>query len=203
MSKSKRSQQRHANSWRGQMRLDQFFAGPSNQSQQPVIDITAVSDTELDAIDSELIEDPSPLIPIIPQTRRTSERDTDSQSDAQSELPEVATRPPSSAAVSENGSLSEGDGDSDDDIEGSDSHIHGMNDEDAAEDWEHELDETIQCPPAEIKDWQVLRAQIKQDLKKRSKTLTLSALNQLMILSNFATLRLKGVSRIMASEEIA
>ena len=46
------------------MHLDQFFAGLSNQSQQPVIDITMVSDTELDAIDSELIEDPSPLIPI-------------------------------------------------------------------------------------------------------------------------------------------
>ena len=94
-------------------------------------------------------------------------------------------------------------GGSDDDIEGSDSHIHGMNEEDAAEDWEHELDKTVQRPPAKIKDWEVLRAQIKQDLKKQSKILTLSAINQLLILSNFATLRLKGALRIRASEEIA
>jgi hypothetical protein len=105
--------------------------------------------------------------------------------------------------LSENGSLREVGGDSDDDSEGPDINIHGMNEEDAGEDWEHELDEAVQRPPAEIKDWGVLQTQIKQDLKKRSKTLPLSAINQLMILSNFATLRLKGVSRITASEEIA
>lgn len=38
--------------------------------------------------------------------------------------------------------------------------------EDAAEDWEHELDETVQHPPAEIKDWEDLQTQIKKDLKK-------------------------------------
>ena len=52
----------------------------------------------------------------------------------------------------------------------------------------------LQCPPAEIKDWAALRTRIKEDLKKKSKILTLSAINQLMILSNFATLRLKGAS---------
>lgn len=88
-------------------------------------------------------------------------------------------------------------------MKGLDSHIHGMNEEDAAEDWEHELDETVQHPPAEIKDREGLQAQIKQYLKKQSKILTLSAINQLLILSNFATLRLKGASRIRASEEIA
>lgn len=55
-------------------------------------------------------------------------------------------------------------GGSDNDIEGLNSHIYGMNEEDAAEDWEHELDETVQHPLAEIKDWQVLQAQIKQDI---------------------------------------
>ena len=165
MSKSKRSQQRHAKSWKGQTRLDGFFSGLSNQSKQPVIEISVVSDTELDTIEPvEAAPDPSPSISIVPQSRRTSECDTDSQSDAQSEFPEVVTRPPSSAAVSDNGSLREVGGGSDDDIEGLDSHIHGMNEEDAAEDWEHELDETVQRPPAEIKDWEVLRAQIKQDL---------------------------------------
>ena len=106
------------------------------------------------------------------------------------------TWPPSSATVSKNESLREVElgEDSDDDIEGSD---------DAAEDWEHELDEAVQRPPAEIKDWGVLQTQIKENLKKKSKILTLSAINQLMILSNFATLRLKGASWIAASEEIA
>ena len=197
MSKSKQSQQRYAKSWIGQTRLDEFFTGSSQSqvpSQQPVIDIDAASDIESDTI--ELINTPEAAldqpsthtIPIIPQSRRTSERDTDSQSDSdtpsRSELPENVTRPPSSAAVSENESDNEGS-------------------EDAAKDWEHELDEAVQRPPAEIKDWGALRTQIKEDLKKRSKILTLSAINQLMILSNFATLRLKGASRIAASEEIA
>jgi hypothetical protein len=56
---------------------------------------------------------------------------------------------------------------------------------------------------AEIRDWATLRTQIKAELKKNSKTLPLSRINQLLILSNFATLRLKGSSRITASLEIA
>jgi len=76
-----------------------------------------------------------------------------------------------------------------------------MTEEDAAEDWKHELDETVQRPPAKIKDWGVLRTQIKKDLKRKSKILMLSAINQLMILLNFATLRLKGASQIAASED--
>ena len=83
MSKSKRSQQRYASSWIGQTRLDDFFAGLSTQSQQPIIDIDAASDIELDTI--ELIDSEAALethtIPIIPQSRRTSECNTDSQSD--------------------------------------------------------------------------------------------------------------------------
>ena len=187
MSKSKRSQQRYAKSWIGQTRLDDFFSGSSTQSQ-PIIDVDAASDIESDIVElvkSEAAPDqPSThTIPIIPQSRRMSERDTDSQSDTRSELREIETPswPPSSAAVSESESLGEvelgGDLD-DDDIDGSDG--------DAAEGWEHELDEAVQRPPAEIKDWAALQTQIKEDLKKKSKILTLSAINQLMILSNFA-----------------
>ena len=176
----------------------------STQSQ-PIIDVDAASDIESDIVElveSEAAPDqPSThTIPTIPQSRRTSERDTDSQSDTRSELREIETPswPPSSAAVSESESLGEvelgGDLD-DDDIDGSDG--------DAAEGWEHELDEAVQRPPAEIKDWAALQTQIKEDLKKKSKILTLSAINQLMTLSNFATLRLKGASWIAASEEIA
>ncbi|KAJ7573601.1 hypothetical protein C8J56DRAFT_903250 [Mycena floridula] len=72
-----------------------------------------------------------------------------------------------------------------------------------AEAWEEELDEDVRDPKAEIKDWTELRKQIKEDLKWNSKTLPLSKINQLLILSNFATLRIKGLSRIQASLEIA
>jgi hypothetical protein len=71
-----------------------------------------------------------------------------------------------------------------------------------AEAWEEELDETL-TPNAEIRDWEALRTQIKADLKKKHKSLPLSQINQLMILRNFANLRLKGYGRIEASFEIA
>ena len=56
---------------------------------------------------------------------------------------------------------------------------------------------------SDIRDWKMLCDQIRADLKKRLKALPLSQVNQLLILSNFATLRLKGVSQINASHEIA
>ena len=71
------------------------------------------------------------------------------------------------------------------------------------EDWEADLDEGVRGPESHIHDWANLRKEIKDQLKKKSKTLPLSQLNQLLIISNFATLRLKGVSRIQASLEIA
>jgi len=71
------------------------------------------------------------------------------------------------------------------------------------EDWEAELEEVVEGPKTHIRDWADLRADIKKDLKKHSKTLPLSRLNQLMIICNFATLRLKGLSRTQASIEIA
>ena len=55
----------------------------------------------------------------------------------------------------------------------------------------------------EIRGWEELRQQIKEDLKrahKNSKSLTRT--NQLLILRNFATLHLKGVQRMAASKEI-
>jgi len=71
-----------------------------------------------------------------------------------------------------------------------------------AEEWECELDDAVQGK-TEVRDWNVLRQQIKTTLKKTSKQPPLTQINQLMILANFATLRLKGVSRIAASLEIA
>jgi hypothetical protein len=55
----------------------------------------------------------------------------------------------------------------------------------------------------EILSWPDLRAQIVQTLKSQHHTLPLSALNQLVILRNFATLLIKGYKRIPASEHIA
>jgi hypothetical protein len=75
-------------------------------------------------------------------------------------------------------------------------------DNDEREDWEEELDVAIKGRN-EIRDWQTLRNQINDDLKKHQASLPLTRINQLVILRNFATLRLKGLSRTGASEEIA
>lgn len=69
------------------------------------------------------------------------------------------------------------------------------------EEWEEELDVAIKGS-TKIRDWKTLHEQIKKDLKNH-KHLPLSHINQLMILQNFATLRLKGASRMCASAEIA
>jgi hypothetical protein len=71
------------------------------------------------------------------------------------------------------------------------------------EDLEAELEEVVEGPKGHIQDWADLHTNIKNHLKKHSKTLPLSQLNQLMIISNFATLRLKGLSWTQASIEIA
>jgi hypothetical protein len=76
-------------------------------------------------------------------------------------------------------------------------------DEEDEEEWEEELDAAIMGCGGEIRDWATLRHQIKEDLRKQQKSLPLSSVNQLLILSNFATLRLKGASCIGASMEIA
>ena len=55
----------------------------------------------------------------------------------------------------------------------------------------------------EAKGWEELCKQIILDIKKKGKNLPLSHLNQLLMLLSFATLRLKQVSRIAASEENA
>ena len=66
--------------------------------------------------------------------------------------------------------------------------------DDSCEDWELEAEvcRTVSQKRDEICSWDVLRNQITTDLKKTGKTLPLSQINQLLILRNFATLRLKG-----------
>jgi hypothetical protein len=74
---------------------------------------------------------------------------------------------------------------------------------DEQEDYESDLEEAIQGPKHAVKDWSELRKQIKTYLAEHSKNLQLSQLNQYLIISNFATLRLKGLSQTQASVEIA
>ncbi|KAJ7577131.1 hypothetical protein C8J56DRAFT_1113717 [Mycena floridula] len=78
-------------------------------------------------------------------------------------------------------------------------------DEQEFEEWELE-GEVINLMPStvpEIKPWNILWDQIEADLKKKSKTLPLSKVKKLMILRNFATLRLKGHRKMDASQHIA
>ena len=59
------------------------------------------------------------------------------------------------------------------------------------EDAEDKLEEGVQDPKDHIHDWANLWSDIKKFLKKKSKSLPLSQLNQYLIISNFATLCLK------------
>ena len=70
------------------------------------------------------------------------------------------------------------------------------------EEWEAELDECLAPNLTQIRGWDTLHTQIKEDLEKKFKSLPLSQINQLMILRNFATLRLRGLGRIEASKDI-
>ena len=57
---------------------------------------------------------------------------------------------------------------------------------------------------SKIRGWEELREQIKEDLQmSKDQNMTLTQINQLIILRNFATLLLKGSKRIVASEHIA
>jgi hypothetical protein len=67
---------------------------------------------------------------------------------------------------------------------------------------EDELEEEEQAG-VDIRGWDKLREQIKKDLANGGKTLPLFRVNQLLLVQNFATLRLKGQGRIAASLEIA
>ncbi|KAL1673126.1 hypothetical protein EV122DRAFT_255366 [Schizophyllum commune] len=59
-------------------------------------------------------------------------------------------------------------------------------------------------PQSEIRDWAVLRKQIEQDLARAKRDdLKMAQINQLLLLRNFATLRLKGYGRIAASQHMA
>ena len=79
-----------------------------------------------------------------------------------------------------------------------------LSSEEDEEDWEPEgeVDDMMQVVD-KIRGGEELRCQITADLKANNQSLPLSKVNQLLILRNFATLRLKGFNKIAASEHIA
>ncbi|EDR10094.1 uncharacterized protein LACBIDRAFT_325694 [Laccaria bicolor S238N-H82] len=87
------------------------------------------------------------------------------------------------------------------DNSGEQQRVEDLQGEESADAWEEELDETL-MPNAEIQDWATLRTQIKTDLKKKHKSMTLSQINQLMLLWNFANLCLKGFAILITPPPI-
>jgi hypothetical protein len=65
-----------------------------------------------------------------------------------------------------------------------------LNDEDM-EIWDQDQEDRVSDPQQKIRPWPELREQIPADIKKGQSTLSLSRLNQLLALSNFATLLIK------------
>jgi len=76
-------------------------------------------------------------------------------------------------------------------------------DDETAEGWEDELMLSASGDISRFRSWNELREKIKSDLKKSGKSLPLAHINKLTILSNFATLCIKGCSWMQASNEIA
>ena len=183
MSKSKRTQQRYHKSWKGQTSLDSFRFQQKAHPVAPEVLSTSSSDA---LVHCELAEPepPKPSSPstILPCTRSVS---TQMMSDPDSDLIDGSESDDSDRVTTNNGANAAEDMDEND-----------------AEEWEQELDSTL-TSNSEIRDWRTLRDQIQRDLHAGEKILPLSRINQLLILSNFATLRLKGASRIGASLEIA
>jgi hypothetical protein len=68
--------------------------------------------------------------------------------------------------------------------------------------WEEELSDHL-LARKEMQTWEQLREDMKGRLHKGKQMLPLSQINQYLIIQNFATLRIKGLSRITASNEIA
>ncbi|KIO12001.1 hypothetical protein M404DRAFT_125666 [Pisolithus tinctorius Marx 270] len=199
MSKSKRTQKRYKKQWRSQTRLDAF--GFAN-------DITLV-------VRWVSVFDSKPTVTLIfcPQSAtKAKSESTCATVEAQPQSPARVTIPRvRSASVLSTGSSSWS----------TDCEDHACADvapvaaESArvvehefeclsdAEAWEEELEMTTNGGSDGIRGWVDLRNQIRADLKRKGRTQSLNQINQLLILSNFATLRLQGVSRTEASLQIA
>ncbi len=176
MNKSMRTQQRYAAIFKNQTQLDSYLTASEGGSSIPKV--RRVSDRSISSVETEesleFISDHNREISAGPSIPE-SELTVTMDSDREKEI-------------------------SDEDEESIAMPLRA----DAMETWAEELEEDVNpSQTVEIKDWETLRKQIKDNLKKKVKSLTLSEINKLMILSNFATLRLKGRSLINASLQIA
>ena len=115
--------------------------------------------------------------------------------------------PPSSCGASPVGLDQGGSGsDGNDDIADPGGEEEGNTSEREEDDMDDFMDASGTEPKAkdDIRSWEELREQLKSDMVERyKKNESPTILNKLTILRNFATLRIKGVRRIAASEEIA
>ena len=202
MSKSERTQWRHARAFRGQGQLTGFgFKAPLYPARVVGPKMKANLPASMEDVEPQLIAQP-PVQPLSPMSL-----DTPNIPPSQIARP---SRMRSASVLSDQSMDGEavvvlGFADVDEtDTEcqkDNESLVDDMNDQEL-EDWEAELDESVQGPKSHVREWSDLCKQIEDHLQKNSKTLPLSQLNQLLIISNFATLRLKGVSRTQASLEI-
>jgi len=174
--------------------------GPQDMPIPVTTDIEGSSDDDMQIISA-------PSSPRVPAVRRASQSPEMSEEDfpptsepvssaAVSDAEEMVqvSEPVSSAASSELG----------DDLPDKELSAQGEIEEQLEEAWEDELEEnlagTVKGPP---RGWEEIRKEVKAELKKNSKIMPLAQVNQLMLISNFATLRLKGVSRTQAGFQIA
>jgi len=193
MSKSEHTQRRHAQATRGQGRLTGFgFKAPSYPVK--VVGVKQPAKPPSMPAEQPIAQPPSPgpieMVPESPvpgplrvrSSSVLSDLSTANEAAAGQELADVDEN----ESDAKNRNVPEAD----------------MN-EDESEDWESKLEEGLQGPKSHIHDWSDLQTQIKDHLKKNSKTLPLSQVNQLLIILNFATLHLKGFSRTHAGLKIA
>jgi hypothetical protein len=225
MSKSDRTQRRYADSWVNQTTLDTFLSRSASPvitgQRRKVISLNSESDEgDGGGHESSMAVKRHKSVP---QRRWTRSPDLSDNPPPSSNDHSPAAFDSSPAAVSEfNDAHHHGASGSDmaNDLEDNDSGEEDLEEikqiEDGIEEmatdplddadgeaWEDELHENISNPKVVPRPWDELRKKIKDDMKKNKKKLSLSQINQMMILANFATLRLKGITRIDASVEIA
>ena len=216
MSKSLRTQYRHAKSFKTQTKLTGFgYKAPyyptkiQPKKTQPKVFASAPIADDVD----EVIETPSALprdvnLPAEGSSKASRARSASVLSDPSTDNDHIGVL--ALTDVGEEADQGDTDSDSelvqDDQAELADVNSGSMmaeKSDDDVEDDEDELMEGVQGPKGHIRDWIDLRKDIKALLKKNSKILPLSQLNQYLIISNFATLHIKGLSCTHASLEIA
>lgn len=213
--KSLRTQQEQIKSWKSQVSIKSWFNLDWNRD--PLQPVTV--EMALDTMDCQLSLKQKQKWEV---DNQTSESQTSSVSNQPIELPEYSS-PPHTQTWLGTVTIEEVEDEDEDEVPQnrdraeSDEDGSAMGDESSEQgphpytnltkeqlkDWEAELDKDIEDPTKPTKDWRELQTQIKTHLKKNSRTMPLSQLNQYMILGNFFTLWIKGQHQIQASIKIA